>query len=78
MFYDDARHFVLTTKEKFDLITSDPIHPFVKGSASLVVSQFEFSGDKGSDPSHEAGLQTTISILVSREGSDPLSPENSN
>jgi len=33
--YDDARHFVLTTKEKFDIVTSDPIHPWVKGSASL-------------------------------------------
>jgi spermidine synthase len=33
--YDDARHFVLTTPEKFDIITSDPIHPFVKGSAAL-------------------------------------------
>jgi spermidine synthase len=32
---DDARHFVLTTREKFDIITSDPIHPWVKGSASL-------------------------------------------
>lgn len=35
IYYDDARHYVLTTKEKFDIITSDPIHPFVKGSASL-------------------------------------------
>jgi spermidine synthase len=25
--YDDARHYVLTTREKFDVITSDPIHP---------------------------------------------------
>ena len=33
--YDDARHFVRTTKETFDIITSDPIHPFVKGSAAL-------------------------------------------
>src|SRR5439155_6599074 len=32
--YDDARHFVLTTPEKFDIITSDPIHPWVKGSAT--------------------------------------------
>ncbi len=32
--YDDARHFVLTTKEKFDVITSDPIHPWVKGAAT--------------------------------------------
>jgi spermidine synthase len=33
--YDDARHYILTTKEKFDVITSDPIHPWVKGSAAL-------------------------------------------
>ncbi len=33
--YDDARHYILTTKEKFDIITSDPIHPWVKGSAAL-------------------------------------------
>jgi spermidine synthase len=33
--YDDARHFMLTTREKFDIITSDPIHPWVKGSAAL-------------------------------------------
>lgn len=38
--YDDARHFVLTSKEKFDLITSDPIHPFVKGSASLYSREY--------------------------------------
>ncbi|MDT5357398.1 MAG: spermidine synthase, partial [Mycobacterium sp.] len=25
--YDDARHFILTSKDKFDVITSDPIHP---------------------------------------------------
>ena len=33
--YDDARHFVLTTREKFDIVTSDPIHPWVRGSGSL-------------------------------------------
>jgi len=33
--YDDARHFILTSREKFDIITSDPIHPWVKGSAAL-------------------------------------------
>ena len=32
---DDARHFIATTKEKFDIISSDPIHPWVKGAASL-------------------------------------------
>ena len=29
VFYDDARSFILTTREKFDIITSDPIHPWV-------------------------------------------------
>ena len=38
--YDDARHFVLTTPEKFDIITSDPIHPFVKGSAALYSKEY--------------------------------------
>jgi spermidine synthase len=38
--YDDARHFVLTTPEKFDIITSDPIHPFVKGSATLYSKEY--------------------------------------
>ncbi len=33
--YDDGRHFLRTTKEKFDIITSDPIDPWVKGCAAL-------------------------------------------
>jgi spermidine synthase len=38
--YDDARHFILTTKEKFDIITSDPIHPWVKGTATLYSKEY--------------------------------------
>ena len=38
--YDDARHFVLTTREKFDIITSDPIHPYVKGIAPLYSTEY--------------------------------------
>jgi spermidine synthase len=38
--YDDARHFVLTTREKFDIISSDPIHPWVKGSAALYTKEY--------------------------------------
>ena len=38
--YDDARHFVLTTTEKFDIITSDPIHPWVKGIAPLYSTEY--------------------------------------
>jgi spermidine synthase len=38
--YDDARHFILTSKDKFDVITSDPIHPWVKGSSSLYSNEY--------------------------------------
>jgi spermidine synthase len=38
--YDDARHFILTTKEKFDIITSDPIHPWVRGAATLYTKEY--------------------------------------
>src|ERR1035437_2412663 len=40
MVYDDARHYILTTREKFDVITSDPIHPWVKGSATLYSKEY--------------------------------------
>jgi spermidine synthase len=38
--YDDARHFILTTTQKFDVITSDPIHPWVKGAATLYTQEY--------------------------------------
>jgi spermidine synthase len=38
--YDDARHYLLTTGEKFDVITSDPIHPWVKGAAALYTREY--------------------------------------
>ncbi|HTI49643.1 MAG TPA: fused MFS/spermidine synthase, partial [Planctomycetaceae bacterium] len=37
---DDARHFILTTNETFDIITSDPIHPWVKGAAMLYTTEY--------------------------------------
>ena len=40
IYYDDARHFVLTTPDRFDIITSDPIHPWVKGSATLYSKEY--------------------------------------
>lgn len=33
--YDDGRHFLRTTREKFDIISSDPIDPWVKGCAAM-------------------------------------------
>src|SRR5262249_27506427 len=38
--YDDARHFILTTKETFDAVTSDPLDPWVKGAAMLYTREF--------------------------------------
>jgi spermidine synthase len=38
--YDDARHYIATTKDTFDLITTDPIHPWAKGSAALYTREF--------------------------------------
>jgi spermidine synthase len=38
--YDDARHYLLTTNEKFDAITSDPLDPWVKGAATLYTREF--------------------------------------
>jgi spermidine synthase len=37
---DDARHFLLTTHEKFDAVTSDPLDPWVKGAATLYTKEF--------------------------------------
>ncbi|MEX2272895.1 MAG: fused MFS/spermidine synthase [Vicinamibacterales bacterium] len=43
---DDARHFILTTDEKFDAVTSDPLDPWVKGAANLYTQEF-FEAVKG-------------------------------
>ncbi|MBF8300138.1 MAG: hypothetical protein HW394_508 [Acidobacteria bacterium] len=37
---DDARHYLLTTSETFDAITSDPLDPWVKGAATLYTREF--------------------------------------
>jgi len=37
---DDARHYLLTTREKFDAITSDPLDPWVRGAATLYTREF--------------------------------------
>ena len=37
---DDARHFLFTTHQTFDAITSDPLDPWVKGAAMLYTREF--------------------------------------
>lgn len=37
---DDARHFLRTTPDTFDAITSDPFDPWVRGAANLYTREF--------------------------------------
>lgn len=36
----DGRNHLLTTRERYDVITSDPIHPWVRGSAYLYTREY--------------------------------------
>jgi spermidine synthase len=38
--YDDARNFMRTTHEKFDVISYDSIHPWIKGAATLYTDEY--------------------------------------
>ena len=38
--YDDARHYILISPDKFDVITTDPIHPWVKGTSTLYSKEY--------------------------------------
>jgi spermidine synthase len=71
--YDDGRHFLRTTHEKFDIITSDPIDPWVKGCAALnTVEYYQMCRDHLSPggnmslwfPLNEGNLDTTKSIMA--------------
>jgi spermidine synthase len=37
---DDARHFIASTREKFDIITSDPIPPWMDGVGGLYTAEY--------------------------------------
>jgi spermidine synthase len=38
--YDDARAYIRTSHEKFDVITSDPVHPWLKGAGMLYTREY--------------------------------------
>jgi spermidine synthase len=38
--FDDARHYLMTTKDKFDIIASDPLDVFAKGTAALYTKEY--------------------------------------
>jgi len=71
--YDDGRHFIRTTKEKFDVITSDPIDPWVKGCAALnTVEYYQMCKDHLNPggvmslwiPFYESNIPTAKSVLA--------------
>ena len=40
MYFDDARTFLLTSREKYDLIISEPSNPWIAGIATLFTTEF--------------------------------------
>ena len=38
--FNDGRNFLLTTKERYDVITADPIHPWSQGAAYLYTDEY--------------------------------------
>jgi spermidine synthase len=38
--YQDGRNFLLTTRDRFDVITADPIHPWARGAAYLFTDEY--------------------------------------
>ena len=47
---DDARHYLLTSDEMYDAITSDPFDPWVKGAATLYTKEFFEEAKKKLNP----------------------------
>jgi len=71
--YDDGRHFLGTTQETFDIITSDPVDLWVKGCAALnTVEYYRMCRDHlkpgGSVcfwiPLYQSSLDTTKSVFA--------------
>ncbi|HVT89536.1 MAG TPA: hypothetical protein VHD56_11835 [Tepidisphaeraceae bacterium] len=70
--FDDGRHFVRTTREKFDIITSDPIDPWVKGCAALNTIEYYTMCKEHLNPGgvmslwiplYESNVETTKSLI---------------
>lgn len=38
--FNDGRNFLMTTKDRFDVITADPIHPWTQGSGYLYTEEY--------------------------------------
>jgi spermidine synthase len=71
--FDDGRHFLGTTQEKFDIITSDSVDPWVKGCAALNTLEYyricrDHLNPGGSAclwvPIYEGNLDTSKSMIA--------------
>jgi spermidine synthase len=40
VFYDDGRHYLQTHNDRFDVITSDPVHLWIKGTSALYSKEY--------------------------------------
>ncbi len=70
--YDDGRHFLRTTDEKFDIISSDPIDRWVKGCAALNTVEYYQMCREHLNPGgsmslwirlHESNMETARSVI---------------
>ena len=68
---DDARHFIQTTTEKFDAITSDPLDPWVKGAAMLYTKEFFETAKAHLNP----GGAMTLFVQLYESNSDAVKSE---
>ena len=68
---DDARHFLLTTSQKFDAITSDPFDPWVKGAAMLYTREFFEIAKKHLNP----GGVVTVFVQLYESGEPAVKSE---
>lgn len=46
LFFNDARNFLLLTQKKYDMITSQPSHPWIPGASNLFTKDFLEIGKK--------------------------------
>jgi spermidine synthase len=68
---DDARHFLLTSTQKFDGVTSDPFDPWVKGAASLYTAEFFDLVKRHLNP----GAAVTVFVQLYESGEDAVKSE---
>jgi spermidine synthase len=68
---DDARHFLITTDQKFDAITSDPFDPWVKGAATLYSKEFFLAAK---DHLNDGGV-VTVFVQLYEAGTEAVKSE---